>query len=287
MKTESETLFLTAGASGFLKRFQSFLRQQVLALKPLAFVSHRELCQSISYTLLGNGKRFRPLLCWSVAGLWGVRLQDFLPWACAVEMMHTASLIHDDLPLMDNALQRRGRACNHRRFGEQTAFLAASSLWIEAFRMLTLRPAFTHSWLKILCRASGMKGLMGGQMLDLKPPLKKTDFYYKKMHEMKTAGLISASMEGVRILKPQADPGGENIKEVARLLGLAYQLADDLQDQAEGGSANRMQFLGLPAARAKLLNLTEQVLSLMGKETKNLGFFKNLVLFNYERAGLK
>ena len=281
-----EPLFPREGR--FLTELECFLKSRV-SFPSFSFKGHQDLLHSLKYSLLKKGKRFRPLLCLSVARLWDVPVSGILPWAGAVEMIHTASLILDDLPVMDAGLKRRGQASNHRRFGEQTALLSVQALWTQAFQTLTLHPPGTVPWLKILCQRSGFQGLVGGQALDLRPPLEKTASYFSRLNEMKTASLICATLEGVAALKKPSRQAGEKARRVGTLLGRAFQLADDLQDfhrDRQCGRVNEVQVLGRPGAIKKLHHLTEKTLTGMQAENKPLGLFKDLVLFNQNRGDM-
>jgi len=219
----------------FLHQFEHFLQSHIHSLSQKSLRGHRQLWKSIHYTLFSQGKRFRPVLTFSTAKVCAIPIRIILPWAGAIEMMHTASLIHDDLPSMDNSLVRRNQASNHRLFGEDIALLAGNCLWIEAFRLIT--PHLQHlpsiqqgspDWLSLLCTATGFHGLMGGQALDLRPEYVQE--YYPTMHAMKTADLMAASMQGVLTLKKERD---SNLYQISHTIGTAFQLADDLEDETE------------------------------------------------------
>ena len=271
----------------FISTFESFLKTHINSLNPLPLKGHQVLFDSIKYSLFSGGKFFRPLLIFSVSRILSINPHDILPWAGAIEMIHVASLIHDDLPLMDNSLQRRGKVTNHRRFGPDMALLAGNCLWIEAFKLLESDQK--ASWLPILCKAVGFKGLMGGQALDLKPPpiFKQNDFYYNHLHSMKTAALISASIEGVLVLSKQKTEEHQRLQTMGQILGLAFQLADDLQDRKEDITVNWAVFLGKKKALKKLHELTQDSLNLIDSQNPSTQLLKQLVLFNYERTGIE
>ena len=298
----------------FLSQFETFLRNQIRYLSILPFKGHRILRDSIEHSLFSGGKHFRPLLVQATA-LWvGVRTRLILPWAGAIEMAHVASLIHDDLPCMDNSLQRRGQPANHRLFGEDIALLAGNSLWIEAFRLILRETpkAQAHLWLPILSDALSFNGLMGGQALDLKPSLDPDLNYYKQMHLMKTGQLISACMEGVAVLPFVDKQKQEVVQTVAPLIGRAFQIADDLQDESEEKTpSNFAHVIGCDKAKKLLFELSDKALSLLDaqdrrhsvtkrthsqakdlgsgpalpcSETSSMAFLKELILFNKNRV---
>ncbi len=259
----------------FLNHFESFLKKHIQLLSPRLFKGHQLLQDCIAYTLLGGGKRFRPLVVFHTAQVCSTPLEFILPWAGAIEMIHTASLIHDDLPSMDNSPQRRGKPSNHLVFGEDMALLAGNCLWIEAFRLI--EPYKTTQWISLLCQAVGFNGLMGGQALDLRP--ENTKKYYQNLHEMKTAQLISISMKGILSLQKK-----KNLKlwELSHLIGHAFQLADDLED-FKHDRHSVIQTLGKKEAKKKLSDLTCQSLNLIGEHKNSMGL-RDLVLLNSQRV---
>ena len=194
-----------------------------------------------------------------------------------MEMIHSASLIHDDLPAMDNALARRGGAANHRLFGEDIALLAGNCLWIEAFRIIP--GPYTRQLNPILSRAAGFEGLMGGQALDLKPS--EGELYYQHLHMMKTGALIAAAVEGAIAFSSRPAPA---LHKTGELLGQAFQLADDLEDFKED-KTNAAKILGKKNTQKKLYELSSQILKLMAQQPHSQGL-KKLVLFNSARGGV-
>ena len=275
--------FLAHQSSGlkFLKTFNSFLTNYLNTFSSGSFQGQKKLLEAIKYSLFSGGKRFRPLLIFSVAEILSIKDSLILPWAGAIEMMHTASLIHDDLPCMDNGLYRRGKATNHRLFGENIALLAGDCLWVEAFRLVESCP----SWVKILCQAGGFYGLMGGQALDLYPPAvkDKTQRYYEEMNIMKTASLISAAVQGVFVLKREEIDEIKNLKQIGNLIGQAFQLSDDLQDFADKKS-NFAAALGYELAQKQLRVLSEKALDLTAKAGFSDSLLSHLIIFNQKRC---
>jgi geranylgeranyl diphosphate synthase type II len=194
------------------------------------------------YSLMAGGKRLRPALVIAAAEAVGGHEEDALPGAAAVEMIHTYSLIHDDLPAMDNDDLRRGRPTSHVVFGEALAILAGDALLTHAFHVLAaspgdLPPARRLRAMAVLSRAAGLGGLIGGQAVDLQSEGKVVDAETLEfIHRHKTGALMRASAEVGAIL------GGGSEEAVARLarfgeeLGLAFQIVDDILD-VEGDSA--------------------------------------------------
>ena len=269
----------------FLLQFENFLKAHLKSFSVHSFKGQRQLKSAMEYSLFSGGKRFRPLLVFATAQIMKIKTSVVLPWAGALEMIHTASLIHDDLPSMDNSPFRRGQATTHRRFGEAMALLAGDCLWVEAFRLISKSPKESAKWLSLLCAGVGFNGLMGGQALDLKAPLKPSKNYYKKMHSMKTGALISVSINGVLALKPKSQ--ADHLKKAGALIGQAFQISDDLQDEKEETQvSNLAQTLGPKKAKKDLLALSNKALGLIESYSQDPStrFLKELVIFNRERA---
>jgi len=278
-------------AKAFLLEFKTFLKRHFESFSPTVFSGELQLLEAMKYSTLSDGKYFRPLLAFATAESLSIKSSVILPWATAIEVTHVASLIHDDLPCMDNSLQRRGKASCHRRFGENIALLAGDALWIEAFRIISLygkKSQTTKTWLNILSESIGFKGLMGGQALDLKPPLKADKLYYQKMHFMKTGALIVASIKGVTALKKIKSDKILNINKVAYLIGEAFQLADDLQDDDDKKAPNFARQFGKENAKNRLYDLSHQALKLISFDKKNdktnTSLLKKLIIFNKNRV---
>ena len=264
-----------------LKEFKVFLKNHLKSLKPLPLKGHKTLKKSIEYSLFSNGKFFRPLLALGTAELFSIKAKTIFPWMAAMEMIHTASLIHDDLPCMDNSSYRRGKLANHKKFGTPTALLAGDSLWIEAFRVISLygNQKQKKLWLSILSESISFKGLMGGQALDIFLPAKANKKYYQKMHQLKTGALITASIEGVLSLRKKSKKT-KDIKKAGEMIGLAFQLADDLQDFKEKHSPNLTHKIGKRKTFLLLQDVSNKALNLI----PTAGLLKNLVIFNLDRV---
>lgn len=195
------------------------------------------LAEAIRYSLLAAGKRIRPRLALACARMIGLNPQAALPAALAIEMIHCFTLIHDDLPCMDDDDFRRGRPSNHKAHGEALALLAGDALMMLALDTLTeasphAQPAAFMQALKRMLWASGPRGVIGGQAAEalLQPGSQRSEL--ERMHAMKTGALFSAAllmpMDLAGIL--ESDPRGHAISRFAAALGLAFQVADDLDD---------------------------------------------------------
>lgn len=193
-----------------------------------------ELVDAMAYALLGGGKRLRPLLCIATCLDVGGKASSALAPACAVEMMHCYSLIHDDLPCMDDDDERRGRPSLHRAFDEATAVLAGDALQSLAFETLaaseTLDATTRLAMLRELADASGARGMVGGQMLDIRSPVSnsKSRAELQVLQDKKTGALFRCALR-LGLLSTGHERG--LLDRFATHLGLAFQMADDLRDR--------------------------------------------------------
>ncbi len=193
------------------------------------------LKKAMSYSINNGGKRFRPILCLVTANSLGVGYDAVLPTACAIEFIHTYSLIHDDLPAIDNDDYRRGKLSCHKVFGENIAILTGDALFAEAYNIiLTYQKAKSEILLRILQEislASGVSGMVSGQVVDVYYAGKKiTKKLLERMHNNKTAKLICASVRCGAIIAGASDAQLELFTQYALNIGLAFQITDDLLD---------------------------------------------------------
>jgi geranylgeranyl diphosphate synthase type II len=214
--------------------------------------------QAMHYSLMAGGKRLRPILCLAAAEAVGGDPGDVLPVACALEMIHTYSLIHDDLPAMDDDDLRRGQPTCHKQFDEATAILAGDGLLTEAFRILTTaapryegREAALLEVIQLVGTAAGYRGMVGGQMLDLLAEGRQVTLKeLETIHRLKTGALLTAA------LRTGALMGGGSRSQVTILtnygekFGLAFQVTDDLLD-VEGETAEMGKAAGMDEKRQK------------------------------------
>ena len=184
------------------------------------------------YSLLAGGKRIRPVLALATAAAIGRDPRDVLPLAAALELIHTYSLIHDDLPAMDDDDLRRGRPTCHVVYGEDVAILAGDALYAEAFRLVlgeqAGEPAAVLAALAELADATGANGMVGGQYIDVRGEVEDV----RRMHELKTGRLIGASVECVLRLAGTTDPSPtlKEFRAFAAELGVLFQIVDDILD---------------------------------------------------------
>ncbi len=215
------------------------------------------LLEAMTASVKNGGKRLRPMLTLACANLFNVPLAQAARVGAAVELVHCYSLIHDDLPAMDNADMRRGRPSCWREFGEATAILAGDSLLPLAFEILTEEathpsPAVRLTLIKAMARDAGATGMAGGQMLDLSPHLIGSREAATTMQNLKTGCLIAFSCESGAILGQTPPEERQRLRDFGFLLGLAYQIQDDLLD-IEGDAANLGKPVGMDAGKRSLV----------------------------------
>ena len=189
----------------------------------------------MAYSLMAGGKRLRPILLMAAADAVGVDGTRFLPVACALEMIHTYSLIHDDLPAMDNDELRRGKPTNHVVYGEGTAILAGDALLTLAFTViLRQKDVSAEALLRVvdeISRAAGAEGMVGGQMLDLEAENRQISIdELRRVHMGKTGALFRAALRSGAILAGAAEDQLEALTAYANHFGLAFQITDDILD---------------------------------------------------------
>ena len=237
------------------------------------------LAEAMRYSLEAGGKRVRPVLCLLAAEAVGGQVESALLGALALEYIHTYSLIHDDLPSMDDDDLRRGRPTNHKVFGEGHAILAGDGLLTEAFRVLadgSGDPARRLEALSLLAEAAGWRGMVGGQALDLEgETLDHYDFdHLRLIHRLKTGALLRASLEMGAVLGGAAPDARQALRATGEALGLAFQIQDDILDatatdadlgkragkDAGRGKITYPSLLGLDGARKALEEATETAL---------------------------
>lgn len=194
-----------------------------------------ELITAILYSVDGGGKRIRPLIFLDLLEGFGLELTDsHFDVAASLEMIHTGSLIHDDLPAMDNDDYRRGCLTNHKKFDEATAILAGDSLFLDPFDLLAqteLSAEIRVELIQALSHASGTFGMVGGQMLDMKGEGQELDLsQLAQIHEHKTGKLLSFPFVAAGIVAQQGLEVLDNLQEAGQLIGLAFQVRDDILD---------------------------------------------------------
>jgi len=197
-----------------------------------------EVVEAMTYSLFAGGKRLRPILCMASASVVGGREEDVLPVACALECIHTYSLIHDDLPAMDDDDFRRGKPTNHKVFGEAVALLAGDGLLTEAFRLMATEgfsePEFSSVNLKVIgliAHAAGYQGMVGGQVADILSEGREVEFpVVEFIHRHKTGALIRASIVAGALMGGGTEQQVHDLGIFGEKVGLAFQISDDILD---------------------------------------------------------
>ena len=260
-----------------LKGYRARVEDVLARALPSAETLPTDLHEAMRYATLGGGKRLRACLVYATGEALGAALEALDPAAAAVELIHAYSLVHDDLPCMDDDDMRRGRPSCHKAFGEATALLAGDALQTEAFTVLaaaeTLSPHARIRMVEELARASGSLGMAGGQALDLKAGPDATIDMLEERHGRKTGALIHAAVRlGALAAAPEIPAA---LDDYGRALGLAFQIADDLLDvegvavvvgktigaDAAAGKATFASVLGVTEARRRARGLYEDGLA--------------------------
>lgn len=255
----------------------------------------KQIYAAMNYSLMSGGKRLRPVLLLASYELFKENEQDVLPFACAMEMIHTYSLIHDDLPAMDNDDYRRGKLSNHKKFGEAQAILAGDGLLNKAFE-LGLEAAInsgidTKSAVKALleiAKSSGSDGMIGGQVIDMFGHQKlKTLQDLKYMYSLKTGAIIKSSIIAGAILGEANEQELHALESYADKIGLAFQIEDDILDvtstleklgkktgsDAANDKVTYLSFVSIKQAQEEVDTLTKEAikdLNIFGDKAQNL-----------------
>ncbi len=271
--------------------FEDFFHHRINSAVRSYPAQARELTESVLYSLFQNSKRFRPTLALLTAEMLGVSLERALPWAASVEMIHTYSLIHDDLPCMDNDSMRRGQPTNHIMFGESTALLAGDTLLTESFGYLAREyrdlPDIAVDLIQLLSQASGGAGMIGGQVIDLNIAqgggiqLEKLT----QMHRLKTGALIQVSVMGIATIARATTLQKDLLATFADNLGMAFQLADDLHDW-DAEKPERTGFpalIGVQGTKDQLRTVSETAIESLRAFKEKSQALVDLVRFNQSR----
>jgi geranylgeranyl diphosphate synthase type II len=254
----SEIHRVTADSAGHLEHLRRLVDQRLSEYLSGVEDCPPRLQEALRYSLLAPGKRLRPLLVLLAAEACGSPPDVALPVACALEMVHTYSLVHDDLPAMDDDDLRRGRPTCHKQFDEATAILAGDALLTLAFQVIAedvQPPALAATCGSELARAAGACGMVGGQMADLEWE-KRTDRRLEDLdaiHQKKTGALFRVALRlgGLLGCQSRHDPRLADLDRYADRLGLAFQISDDLLD-VEGSAEQTGKRVGKDATRGKL-----------------------------------
>lgn len=263
----------------------------------------RRLFEAMRYAALGGGKRLRPFLVLQGAGLFSVSRKSALRAAAAIELVHCYSLVHDDLPAMDDDDLRRGKPTVHKAFDEATAILAGDALLTLAFEVLAHPDTHSNSDVRCrlvaaLARAAGAHGMVAGQMIDLSADGREIDIgEITRLQRLKTGALIGFACEAGAILGQAAEGQHEALRGYAHDLGLAFQIADDLLDvegtaeevgkavgkDADQGKATFVSILGPERARGQAEMLVEQAATHLTIFDQKADFLRKVAQYIVER----
>jgi len=289
--------------SGGLRRIQQEIDDAFDALLPVPDDARARLVEAMRHAAIGGGKRVRPLLLVSVAEMYGAPRERAVRAACAIEAIHVYSLIHDDLPCMDDDDLRHGKPTVHKAFDDATAVLAGDSLHALAFELLAGRevstdPSIRADLVLALAGASGHNGMAGGQMMDIAAGESDFDLHtVTRLQQLKTGALLAAAVEMGAILGKVPEEGRTHLRAYARDIGLAFQIADDLLDEegdeaktgkalrkdAEAGKATFVSLMGADSARAQAQALSEQAVGHLANHGAEAELLRELARFIVER----
>ena len=272
-------------------------------LLPVPDDQRAPLFHAMRHASIGGGKRLRPLLVVASCALFNVDRAAALRVGCAVEAIHVYSLIHDDLPCMDDDDMRRGKPTVHKAFDEAIAVLAGDSLHALAFELVVDDAVNTDPFVRIelaegLARASGPSGMAGGQMMDIAAETQTFDLNgVTRLQQMKTGALIAFSVEAGAIMGRVPPEGRAALRGYARDVGLAFQIADDLLDEegdeelagkalhkdAAAGKATFLSLLGVDRARAQAQMLVDQAISHLNSFGPEADLLRAIARYSIER----
>ena len=265
--------------------------------------SRSRLYDAMRHAAIGGGKRLRPLLTIAASKLFAIARERALRVGCAIEAIHVYSLIHDDLPCMDDADLRRGKPTAHKAFGEAEAVLAGDSLHALAFEILAHEATHQDPWVRSdlvleLARAAGPGGMAGGQMMDLVAEGQQLDLNaITRLQQLKTGALIEYSVEAACIMARIAHEARTPYRGYARNIGLAFQIADDLIDHsgdtaaagkptgrdAHAGKATFVSLLGEERARQQASFLVNQAIEHLSGHGEEADLLRAIARFAIER----
>ena len=265
--------------------------------------SRERLYEAMRHAAIGGGKRLRPLLTVAASRLFAIDPARALRVGCAIEAIHVYSLIHDDLPCMDDAELRRGKLTVHKAFGEAEAVLAGDSLHALAFEILTDPATHEDPWVRSdlvleLARAAGPSGMAGGQMMDLAAEGRQLDIpAITRLQQLKTGALIEYAVEAACIMNKLPTDARTPYRGYARNIGLAFQIADDLIDHsgdeaaagkptgrdAYAGKATFVSLLGPERARQQAALLVSQAIEHLGDHGSEADLLRAIARFAIER----
>lgn len=290
--------------SAAIKETAAEVRAEIDRLLPVPSTPEKRVVEAMRYSVLAGGKALRPFLVMQSANLFGVERAKALRVAVALEMVHCYSLIHDDLPAMDNDDMRRGQPTCHKKFDEATAILAGDALLTRAFGVIAsddclFEPAVRCQLVAELSKAAGMSGMIGGQMLDiLAEHMDDMDLpEIIRLQQMKTGRLFAYACEAGAIMGKASYDDRQVLKAYARDIGLAFQIADDILDvegdaesmgkavrkDLDAHKATFISLLGLEQAKEQANALSYQAIASLERFDEKADYLRDLARFIVER----
>ncbi len=270
---------MTISLSDYLKQKREFFERKVRDYFPSTFKEAEIVLKAMEYSFFAGGKRFRPILALTACEALGFNSEDIIPACLAIEMIHSYSLIHDDLPAMDNDDFRRGKPSNHKVFGEGTAILAGDALLTEAFYIASRYPEkkeLTEGKLKFVTQLSdsaGIRGMVGGQVMDIDENKPFNEQFLEKLHMAKTGAMIKVSALTPLIIHNDYRFYSD-VKSYALNLGLLFQITDDILD-IESSSEKLGKTAGKDIEQHKLTFVT--LFGIQGAKNKAKNVFEETV----------
>jgi farnesyl diphosphate synthase len=296
---------MSSALKEYMTLCQNRVEQALEARLPSAAILPQRLHEAMRYSTLDGGKRMRPMLMYCTGKALGLELDLLDAPACAVEMIHVYSLIHDDLPAMDDDDLRRGKPTSHVKFDAATAILAGDALQALAFELLARDPSLNVSaeqrlkMITTLAKASGSQGMVGGQAIDLQSVgTQLTLPELENMHIHKTGALIRASVNMAALAKADIDPlVAKKLDHYAKCIGLSFQVKDDILDlESDTATLGKTQgkdqdndkptypaLLGLAGAKQKAQELHEQALVSLADFGSEADLLRDLSLYIIQR----
>jgi geranylgeranyl diphosphate synthase type II len=288
--------------ANYLQEKSQQVEQQLEKLIPESNTAYQQLFKAARYSLMSGGKRLRPILALATAETFNCNIENALSPACSLEMVHTYSLIHDDLPCMDNDDFRRGKPTLHKTFPEGHAVLTGDFLLTYAFETLANSPNLTPSQkldlIRLLAESSGSQGMIGGQVMDLEAEGKNIDLEtLSQIHRHKTGALITASILFGGIIANIPLPQLNTLRSFGEKIGLAFQIIDDVLDithsqQKHGKNISSditnqkstyVSLIGIPASQNLALSLSQSALQNLQSLPINPSLLSQLTSFILHR----
>ncbi len=289
-----------------IKYYQDITNKQLTEVFREKNCLQKSVYDAMNYSIQAGGKRIRPILALAVCDMLGGDINDAMRVAVSIECIHTYSLIHDDLPCMDNDDLRRGMATCHKKFGEATALLAGDGLLTFAFEYLadfkeykSCSPEAVLEIISEISKSAGCAGMIGGQVVDLESEEKTdiTEEILTYMHKRKTGALIGSSVIAAAIAAGADEKQKKALTQFADALGLAFQIQDDILDctgdektlgkpigsDAENKKTTYVTLLGLEDAKKRAKELTQSAISALEPFGEKAEFLKELAVYLIER----